>query len=386
MDVNAYLIAGAVLASGPGGEAANSSTGYNGKKSTHFSEESQKRRKKAFLQERRAIHASLVTILASMATGEHGVKAKKVGQDWLETVKKCPGNVRRHGPCGNLDYIPHSCHFSLCPHCQWRRSRMWRGSLEDLISNAGLLEPKLHTFTVPNLRKLTNSGVRAISKAYTELRRLKCYSGVKGGARTIETTYTDRGGWHLHIHALVDSPWIAHYPQWDIERKCGSWKVTKKHPGLARSWAQVCQNYPELQSPRPDFDVDNPDHWYFVDMRVADDGAVAEIVKYITKQSDVLMGGPGAVLAFVEAFKGVHLIQVFGSLYGLDVDSKAGTVDTLGNVTNEFEERPMVGCCPWPDCPDRAKVEWKFLSYGLPDDVDLEFSEETGSYMVVESG
>jgi len=385
VDVTAYIGAGAVLPGGPSGEAANSSTRYNGKKSTHSSQERQKRCKKAFLQERGAIHASLVAMLASMATGEHGVNAKKVGEDWLETVKKCPGNVRRHGPCGNLDYIPHSCHFSLCPHCQWRRSRMWRGSLEDLIANAGLLEPKLHTFTVPNLQKLTNSGVRAISKAYTELRRLKCYSGVKGGARTIETTFTEWGGWHLHIHALVDGGWIAQYPVWDIEWKGENWKVTKKHSGLARDWTLVCQNYPELQSPRPDFDLDNPDHWYFVDMRVAADGAVVEVVKYITKQSDVLMGGPDAVLEFVAGFKGVHLIQVFGSLYGLGVDSKAGKVDALGNLTNEFEERPMVGCCPWPDCPDRRKVDWRFVQFGLPDDVALEFSEETGSYMVADS-
>ena len=194
--------------------------------------------------------------------------------------------------------------------------------------------------------------------------------------RSVEVTWRGLKGWNLHLHALVDTPWVAHYPQTDIKRVGGSWVVVKKHPGLAREFTIACQKFPELRSPRLDFDRDNPDHWYFVDLRRADGGAVAEVVKYIAKGSEIVEGGAGALVDFLMATKNRRMIQGFGSLYNVDLD------DSEEDEAEEFEASAR-GECPYGDCPSPDLHDWEFLSYGFGDWV-LDRDGRTGGYRVVD--
>ncbi len=92
---------------------------------------------------RREAHRRLVVLLREMEAGEHGISAQVVGAKWHPLVSQCGGYTRRHGPCGKLSFTPTSCDFQLCPMCQHRRSVRWLKSLEALIQNGEILEPKL---------------------------------------------------------------------------------------------------------------------------------------------------------------------------------------------------------------------------------------------------
>jgi len=389
---------------------------------------------------RREAWRRLVVLLREMEAGEHGIMAQVVGAKWHPLVSKCGGYTRRHGPCGKLSFTPTSCDFQLCPMCQHRRSVRWFKSLEALIQNGEILEPKLLTLTTLNLEHLTPSSVSAFGKAITQLRRRDVFAEVRGGIRSIETTRNRRNGsWNLHAHVLIDSPFIPHYPQTDfkyvgcswrvvkkrrrrafervgpctnIERigpctniepvgpwvervgRCtniepvGPWEVVKVHSGLAREWTAVCQNFPELKSPRSDFDIDNPEHWWHVDIRRANLQVAAEVAKYIAKGSQLVSAGAGALVEFLMAIKGRRMLQAFGSLESLHVDAKKGIVDEFGEEIRD--DRSLAGQCPWPEpeCPDRAAVDWEFICRGeyessLGLGVTHEFDADTGSYRVI---
>jgi len=167
---------------------------------------------------------------------------------------------------------------------------------------------------------------------------------------------------------------VAPYPQWDIERRGKGWGVVQKHPGLAREFTRVCQKFPSWKSPRLDFDIDNPDHWYFVDLRSGGVGLANELCKYVAKGSQVVRVGAKAVLDFLLAMKGQRLLQPFGNLYGTDVD--ADDVD-------ETQEPSRPGECPWPECPEPGRIEYEFYSFGMPENCQLEFDFDTGQYRVV---
>jgi len=317
--------------------------------------------------ELRGHHVGITRLLRSMKTGEHGLVAQAVAEKSLHDVERCPGVRRCHGPCGLVSFEPYSCDFPLCPWCQHRRSDKARRKLTKAVGL--LLEPMLITLNPPNLAEFTPGAVAGLIKVFTGLRREKVFKDVRGGVRSVETTL-GRNGWNLHVHALVDSPWIAQYPQWDIKRGNGCWLVVKKHPGLARRFTIACQKFPELRSPRLDFDRDNPDHWYFVDLRRADSGAVAEVVKYIAKGSEVVGGGPSAVVAFLGAIKGRKMIQPFGSLYDVDLEGE--------ELADEFDVSAR-GECPYDGCPAPAACEWSFVQFGPGDNV-LDRDARTGSY------
>jgi len=323
-------------------------------------------------REKRGYHAELVRSLEAMAAGDHGLLARSVGEKWLSEVKRCPGVVRRHGPCGQLSFEGHRCDFPLCPWDQARKSKRRVRRLGPLV--AGMSEPKLWTFAPPNQVDLTRDAVRQLGKVLTDLHRLAYFKErVRGGLRALEVTNSGNG-WNIHAHEAVDAGWVAQYPQWDIARRGKRWVVMQRHPGLAREFTRLCQKYSSWKSPRLDFDIDNPDHWYFVDLRSGGSGLADELCKYVAKGSQVVRAGVGAVLAFLSAMKGLRLLQPFGNLYRVDLD---------GEDTDEVGELSRAGECPWPECPEPRRMEYAFHSHGIPENCQLEFDVDTGQYRVV---
>lgn len=317
---------------------------------------------------RRAIHAKLNDLLKEMERGDHGLAAKAVGVRWHLEVGKCPGTVRFHKVCGRKSFLPHKCDFSLCPWCQHRRSDKLRGHFSKV---AGFLEePKFITYSPPNVAVLTSEAVSAMGKVHTLLMRRVIFKDAQGGIRSIETTY-GRNGWNLHMHSLIGNPWLPRYPQTDIKWTGRKWSVVKKHKGLAREFTDICQKFSALQSSRPDFDIDNPDHWYFVDIRQADTyGSVSEIVKYIAKGVELVNGGAAVMVQFLHAIKGRRMVQPFGCFLGVDLDEDDGS---------EPPEAPFD--CPYEDCPAPSASDWQFVHFG-PGDWQLEKDDRTGSYRI----
>lgn len=463
LQAQAYFPALAAIAAG--GSARLDTLGKS-PQSTFFaaSKESPRARRQKQAMDRRArvaVHNALVDLLVQMSHGEVGLPSQQIGERYLRDVKPCPGYTYRHRACGRLRNVPWSCDFILCPHCQRRRANKYRRVLGEMIEAGYVVNPKLLTFNPPNFKDLTREAVGSLGKALTQLFRRKSMAEVAGGIRSTEVTH-GQNGWNLHAHVLADMEWVAHYPQTDIaysgtwhvvekildprqeiEWRGGvavpgqevwpswsisRWKVVKRHPGLAREFTAVCQNWPELRSSRPGFDLDNPDHWYFVEIRRADKNSVKEIAKYVTKGSDVILAGGTAVTEFVLAFKSVRSIQPFGSFYG-KVDLKLGEVsgpgpsadcggedmveggmvakdelaleamfwDSRGDVVDDVsgpdvpehpppEQRVFPGMCPHGDCPDRSSMEYDLVCRGIPDSslgVEVDWDEETRSYRVL---
>jgi len=324
---------------------------------------------------KRGYHVDLVGLLEEMVAGKHGAVAEAVGHKWLGAVKKCPGAVRRHLVCGRDSFIGLRCDFPLCPWCQARRAKELVKRLGPLVG--GMKAPKLWTFSPPNYAELTGEAVGDLGKVLTALHRQEYFrKRCRGGIRALEVTKGDNG-WNLHAHEGVDADWVAQYPQWDIVPRQGAkgqwlkrpWAVGEKHPGLAREFTRQCQRFSWLRSPRLDFDLDNPEHWYFVDLRQAGVGVAAELAKYVAKGSQVVGAGAGAVVEYLFAIKGHRLIQPFGSLYGEELDDDG-----------ESTEAPVRnGECPYDDCPEPGRAEWLHLGRYLAPGAQLEHNHETGT-------
>jgi hypothetical protein len=257
---------------------------------------------------------------------------------------------------------------------------------------AVMQDRKLWTFSPPNLVDLTREVVSDMGKSLTGLHRLTEIKTVcRGGVRSLEVTNTGNG-WNLHAHEAVDSGWVAHYPQWDIEQVYGfgadklarfkRWKVVKRHEGMAKLFTEQCQKFDTLKNlghclagrehPGGHDYEGCPDCWYFVDMRVADVNLADEICKYITKGSQVVGAGPAAVVSYDYAMKGLRKLQTFGSLHGAQLEAE------------ENSEKPLrEGECPWPGCPDPGDSGWDFIGGGYPEGAVLERNVETGNSRVV---
>jgi hypothetical protein len=224
--------------------------------------------------------------------------------------------------------------------------------------------------------------LKQLSKAFARLWRRKGLGNITGGVRSFEVPPSQLGGWFVHIHALLNGGWMPHYDMWDIVWTGTHWKVVKKHKGLARLWTEVCQKFSELCSLREDFNIRNPDHWYFVDLKRADSGAAAEVAKYIAKGSEVVAAGAGALWEWLQAVKGRRMIQGFGSLYNV-VDADMRLSDDADLEPDSVER--AAGVCPYDDCPNRHGGKMTFISYDIPVttlDVIKERDAYSGTYRV----
>jgi hypothetical protein len=73
-------------------------------------------------------------------------------------------------------------------------------------------QPKLLTLTVLSSFDL-KAQYRLLRASWRELRRQGFMLGISGGLYTIEVTYNSLTGWHCHLHALIDAPYL---PQAEI--------------------------------------------------------------------------------------------------------------------------------------------------------------------------
>ncbi len=68
--------------------------------------------------------------------------------------------------------------------------------------------PKHLVLTFKNVEVLTKSYIKKCKEVYNKFRRLKLFSKVVGGFYALEVTWSEKG-WHLHIHTMIDSGFIA---------------------------------------------------------------------------------------------------------------------------------------------------------------------------------
>jgi len=152
--------------------------------------------------------------------------------------------------------------------------------------------PKLTTFTVPNMVRLTKDALLSITRAFKKLFRRKFYRDrVRGGIFALEIT-NHGNDWHPHLHVLMDADYLA-------QRK------------MDADWKRLTGGMVDIRARSPH-------------------NALPYTLKYVGKAPDIYRVdrniGPKRYckpaeriereLEYNAALKGMRTVQTFGTLYG----------------------------------------------------------------------
>jgi hypothetical protein len=141
-------------------------------------------------------------------------------------------------------------------------------------------QPKHIVLTVRNSASVTSQSIRSLKAAWNKLRRSTLARVWRGGCYSIEVTNEGRG-WHIHLHALVDCPYVD-------------------QSALARKWAALVGQ---------DFSI------VYVRSATSRD-YLKEVCKYACKPQDMAAWSPADIVAWLDASASLRLFGVFGSLLG----------------------------------------------------------------------
>jgi DNA-directed RNA polymerase subunit RPC12/RpoP len=238
----------------------------------------------------------------------------------------------RHWRCErNHDWAEaeNSCSVRVCPHCSHRRSKILAERTQSfLVGKAGLRYAVLAERNSDDLQ----AGISSLWESWTRLRRsVKWKRKVQGCIVALEVTYNrEQKTWHPHLNVLMEGEYFP------FEELNQAWIEATNHRGQTSF------------------------------IRAADEGTVHELIKYVTKVSD-LLDDASALDEFLTAAHGRRLIRTYGSFRGLSLAD---------------EESPETGgkC---PDCGPGHNVSVVQLGYVHAH--QLRFDFEKGVFRVARS-
>jgi len=143
--------------------------------------------------------------------------------------------------------------------------------------------PKLITLTMPTWTGEPREGIKYLRTAWNTLRKHKLFKTVRGGAYQIELKPKARG-WHIHLHALVDCPFMPHQK-------------------LYSTWTAI------LGIPTSRIDIRAA--------KTTEQRAYA--AKYAAKAAD-FYSDPDTVVLWYKATKGQRLFATFGHWYNVNLE------------------------------------------------------------------
>lgn len=214
----------------------------------------------------------------------------------------------RHWRCDqNHDWAEaeHSCSVRVCPHDSRRRSLVLAGRMEKFL--VGMTGLRYAVFAERNTEDL-RQGIVSLWEAWTRLRRsVRWKKYVRGCIVAMEVTYNrEENTWHPHLNVLMQGEYFP-------------------FEELNQAWITATEGRGKTSF-----------------IRAADAGTVRELIKYVTKLSD-LIGKPSALDEFLTAVFRRRLVRTYGTFYGLPVDD---------------EENPGV-CCP--DCQSQNTIRLGYV-------------------------
>lgn len=191
----------------------------------------------------------------------------------IERTIQCTG-------CKKKRTVWNHCDNFFCPRCQPTLSRRRFESMEWWTNT--VTQPKHVVLTVKNTDQFSAEYVEWFKHQFKKLRNQKFAKGWIGGMWSLEVTWSESAGWHLHLHALIDARWID-------------------NSQLAIRWAKLVGQ---------DFAI-----VHVKDARSKD--YLKEVTKYTVKGSE-LAAWPSTIIAqFVDAMSGGRNFGVFGTLHGM---------------------------------------------------------------------
>lgn len=130
----------------------------------------------------------------------------------LELMQYCGQQVLRFVHkriiCNASIFIPTSCDVRTCRNCGKSRTRRELGRYLDGIRS--FAHPALLTLTVPNVMTLEElpAALENLTKGFERLRRHKLWPKGAKGVWSLEVTWSEAEGYHPHVHAVCDLPWV----------------------------------------------------------------------------------------------------------------------------------------------------------------------------------
>lgn len=178
--------------------------------------------------------------------------------------------------CNTTKVFWNRCERRFCPLCAKRLARERNQQFQFWFRR--ISRPKFLTLTLKNCEDLSEM-VQRCKKAWSSLRRSKLFEPVRSGLWSMEVTHQGKG-WHVHLHAVIESPFIA---QEAIER---AWS---KRIGQSKSIVDIR----ELTGPN----------------------ASQEALKYTCKPSQMVNWSDSKLIEFLNVTKELRMFGVWGELH-----------------------------------------------------------------------
>ena len=303
------------------------------------------------------------------------------------------GRGFRDAACGAYHVQPKSCRVRLCPDCERSRSGRFVARLAEIVE--AMDRAVFWTLTIPNVgRGELVGGVDTLLDAFRALRRRAIFAGgacaghdcghprhrpalmaecrcatcvgcrtcvhrpVAGGVYSIEITWRpDRGDWHPHLHALMDTPWIAWSELRDAWRAvtCDAIRRAERKTAGATGRLPRCTHPADERGLAVDPCRGASIVWVNA---VQGDGearqrAIRETLKYVTKGlldrdgKIVASAGPPELAELLLAIRKRRLVSGWGSLRNVhDDDSEPDPDEILLGEDVQAEFRGLPRRCP----------------------------------------
>jgi hypothetical protein len=181
-----------------------------------------------------------------------------------------------------------SCGCRLCPHDQRKRAQEMAHRFQKFL--VGKTDLKYVVFSERNCVDL-DDGIDSLIAAWHRLRKSSPWSElVTGAVLVLEVTRNvEEDTWHPHLNVLFQGDYIP------FDDLLEAWKRSTRENG------------------------------HGVHIQKADAGTVPELVKYVTKTTD-LVGNPVAIDKFLAATAGRRLIRTYGTFYRMPIDEEEGVL------------------------------------------------------------
>jgi Replication protein len=198
-----------------------------------------------------------------------------------------------------------SCSCRVCPHCCRRRSLVLAGRMEKFLIGKPMNTLRYAVLSERNCMDL-GEGAILLWQSWTRLRHSVCWKRkVKGCIAAMEVTRNvEEKTWHPHLNVLMEGDYFP------VEE-------------LRQSWMEATEFRSETAF-----------------IRAADAGTVRELIKYVTKISD-LIGDALALDEFLTAVYKKRLVRTYGTFYRLKL---------------EDEDAPRLQQCPDCDSTELVKL------------------------------
>jgi len=211
-----------------------------------------------------------------------------------ENFSKCKNDqvVLRCKDCGKHHFYTKTCQLSVCPKCENSKRFQIVKRYEKLANS--MENPKQIDLTVENYKELSKDHIQELRDYFTKLRDKYDF---KGGLYTLEIVNKGRG-WNIHIHALIDTPYISQ------ERLSNSWEEITGDPVV---YIQ------KVGSPKR---------------------SLRYITKYITKPPELQDMEQG--IDYIEATNNLRLLATFGDLYDMSPKELPAECPSCGSEDLEW--------------------------------------------------